>query len=402
MIASKERIPHGRTPALAGTRRQPFSARQLAGTGLVCTIVMAHVARAMADDSTPSVTVGGGIQSSYFHCEKACIDSPGTPGSPGGSVDGFAVDSVRLYINGNITGQLKMTFNTEYTGTGSEPGANKVAVLDAIARFEYSSAFNLWGGRFLPPSDRANFYGPYFANDWAPYADRVAAYYPNVFEGRDNGAAYWGDFGPLKVQAGVFDGESLNSAVSAKNKLLGAARVMWDFLDKESGYYLNGTYYGDKDVLAVGLASQNEDGHTGWNLDGLLDKRLGRAGVFTFEAEYQHDDGLAGPAPSHGWYALASLLFPRVLGWAKIQPLVKYSDKSYGSGYALTPISTPSDGTVTPTYLPGYMLKTTEVDLNYIIEEFSARIGLYYLHQSGTSGSAAAPNEFGLKIQLQI
>jgi hypothetical protein len=372
---------------------------------VVYTMLIAHIAPAPADDSIPSVTLGGGIQSSYFHCETACIYSPGSPSTPGGSVDGFAVETVRLYINGSITGQLKMTFDTEYTGTGSKPGDNKVAVMDAIARFEYSSTFNLWAGRFLPPSDRANFYGPYFANDWAPYADGVAGYYPDVFEGRDNGAAYWGDFGPLKVQAGAFVGESLNSAVSDKHKVLGAARVMWDLLDKESGYYLNGTYYGDKDVLALGLAAQNQNGHTGWNLDGLLDKRLGSAGVFTFETEYQHDDGLAGLASSHGWYALASYLFPRPLGWGSIQPLVKYSDKSYESGYAITPTSAISGGTVTPTYLQGYVLKTTEVDLNYIIKEFNARVGLYYLHQSSTSPltfDGAAPNEFGLKIQLQM
>jgi hypothetical protein len=64
-----------------------------------------------------------------------------------------------------------------------------------------TTMFNIWAGRFLPPSDRANLYGPYYANDWAPYADGVADYYPNVAVGRDNGLAYWGDFGILKVQA---------------------------------------------------------------------------------------------------------------------------------------------------------------------------------------------------------
>jgi hypothetical protein len=388
--------------ARARARLKP---RVTAAAAVGCTLVVAHFAPASADDGTPSVTVGGGIITNYFHCETACINSPGAPGASGGSVDGFAVESVRLYINGSITSQLKMTFNTEYTGTGSEPGDNKVAVLDAIARFEYSSSLNLWGGRFLPPSDRANFYGPYFANDWAPYADGVAGYYPNVFGGRDNGAGYWGDFGPLKVQAGAFDGESLNSAVNDKHKLLEAARLMWDFLDKESGYYLNGTYYGDKDVVALGLAAQSQNGHTGWNLDGLLDKRLGSAGVLTVETDYQHDDGLAGPAVSHGWYALASYLFARPVGWGKIQPLVKYSDKCYESGYAVTSTSRTSGGTVIPTYLPGYVLKTTEVNLNYIIKEFNARVGLYYLHQSSTLPATLvepAPKEFGLEIQLQM
>ena len=44
--------------------------------------------------------------------------------------------------------------------------------------------------------------------------------YPDVAIGRDNGLAYWGDFGMLKMQVGAFDGETLGgSAVADKSKL---------------------------------------------------------------------------------------------------------------------------------------------------------------------------------------
>ena len=52
--------------------------------------------------------------------------------------------------------------------------------MDAIGRFEHNNHFNIWAGRFLPPSDRATFYGPYYANDWAPYADGLAGFYPDA------------------------------------------------------------------------------------------------------------------------------------------------------------------------------------------------------------------------------
>jgi hypothetical protein len=171
---------------------------------------------AAADVSLPPVTVGAGIQTNFYNCDKACIYSPGTIPSGDSSVSGFALDSIRLYVNGNVTDTIKMTFNTEYDGSG--PAKNKVGVLDAIGRFEFSDQFNIWAGRFLPPSDRANLYGPYYANDWAPYADGVADFYPSVATGRDNGVAYWGQFGILKVQAGVFDGGSLNSVVSSRTR----------------------------------------------------------------------------------------------------------------------------------------------------------------------------------------
>jgi hypothetical protein len=97
-----------------------------------------------------------------------------------------------------------------------------------------------------------------WVSERAPFADGISDFYPDVATGRDNGVAYWGQFGILKVQVGAFDGGSLNSAVADKSRVLTAARVMLDFWDPEPGYYLNGTYYGDKDTLSVGFVVQNQ------------------------------------------------------------------------------------------------------------------------------------------------
>ncbi len=372
---------------------------RIALAGAASTVLLiARVSSAAADETVqpipalPPISIGVGLQTSIYACDNSCIYSPSTVSAGDNSVQGIAVDSIRLYINGSVTNTLKLTFNTEYTGSG--PGDNKVEVMDAIGRFEYNNYLNIWAGRFLPPSDRAKFYGPYFANDWAPYADSVAGYYPNVAAGRDNGLAYWGDFGMLKVQLGAFDGESLNSAVTDKSKILGAARVTLDFWDKESGYYLYGTYYGDKNVLALGAAGQTQDGKSAWNIDGLLDRKLGGAGVVTVEAEYQKDNGLTAATPSDGWFVLGSYLFPQVVGVGKFQPLVKYSNKTFNSVVATYP-----DAGLTPSY----KLKTTEVNLNYVIKEFSARVGFYYLNQTNSTVTSTGPaHEFGVKLQLQM
>ena len=78
--------------------------------------------------------------------------------------------------------------------------------MDAAAQFEFSPKFNIWAGRFLPPSDRANMYGPYYAHHWAVFTDGVQDGYPGIFQGRANGAMYWGQFGKVKVSGGGFDG----------------------------------------------------------------------------------------------------------------------------------------------------------------------------------------------------
>jgi len=347
-----------------------------AGAGMLS----AGLEAAEADISLPPITVGAGLQTNFYDCDKGCINSPGTIPSGDSSVDGFALDSIRLYVNGAVTNQIKFTFDTEYNGS-----TNSVGVLDAIGRFEFSDQFNLWAGRFLPPSDRANLYGPYYANDWAPYADGVADFYPDVATGRDNGLAYWGQFGIVKVQVGAFDGESLNSAVADKSRVLTAARVTLDFWDPEPGYYLNGTYYGDKDILSLGLVGQNQNGKTVWNVDGLLEKKLPNLGVVSVESEYVKDNGLTAATPSDGWYGLASYLFPQVIGIGKFQVLGKYSHKSIDAT-SLTPSDT---------------VKTAELNLNYVIKSFNARVGLYLLDQKDDI-TDLSKQEYGLKLQLQL
>ena len=94
----------------------------------------------------PPVTIGAGVRTSFVHTDFEEDDS----------TDKFLLDSARLYVNGSVTSKIKFMFNTEYYGAD-----NKVGIMDAVARLEYSPRFNIWVGRFLPPSDRANLYGPY-------------------------------------------------------------------------------------------------------------------------------------------------------------------------------------------------------------------------------------------------
>jgi hypothetical protein len=362
------------------TERGP-AARVAVAMALGVVALAAGTGAAQADISLPPVTVGAGIETNFYACDKGCINSPGTVPPGDSTVDGFALDSIRLYVNGAITNQIKFTFDTEYTGSAT----NTVGVLDAIGRFEFSDQFNIWAGRFLEPSDRANLAGPYYAQDWAPFADGVSDFYPDVATGRDNGVAYWGQFGILKVQVGAFDGESLNSAVADKSRVLGAARLTLDFWDPEPGYYLNQTYYGDKDVLALGLVGQNENGKTAWNLDGLLEKKRPNLGVVSVNAEYQKDNGLTSATRNDGWSGLVSYLFPQVIGIGKMQLLGKYGQKT-------------NDATATA---GEDKIKTTEVNVNYIIKGFNARVGFYFLNQSDDLLDVTK-KEYGLKLQLQM
>jgi hypothetical protein len=318
------------------------------------------------------ITVGAGLQTSFDHTT--------TVGAP--STDQFQLDHIRLYVNGPVTENIKFMFNTDYDST-----SNKIGVLDAVAQFEVSPKFNVWVGRFLPPSDRANLYGPFYSHEWATFTDGVQDGYPSVYQGRDNGVAYWGTFAKkIKVSAGVFDGGSVNG----NHKIVGAARVQIDFWDPEDGYYLNGTYYGDKNLLAIGGATQVQDGHTATTADFLLEKKLPNGGSFSIESEYSNYNRLGGYnlayAKSQGAYGLGSYLFPKVVHISKLsgkfEILGKYAKAEFTHGTTQS-----------------YNQKTTEANFNYVIKQFKARVMTFY---KDTRFNAVQPNFWQAGVGLQI
>jgi hypothetical protein len=314
------------------------------------------------------VTVGAGLQTSFVHTDP----------DGGKSADEFKLNSVRLYVNGPVIDKIKFMFNTEYDGA-----TNKVGVLDAVARIEVSPMFNIWAGRFLPPSDRSNLYGPYYSNHWAVYTDGVQDGYPFVFQGRDNGVVYWGQFAKkVKVSAGAFDGRS----ATGSPEVLGAARVQIDFWDAEDGYYLNGTYYGDKNLLAIGGATQFQGGHTASSVDFLLERKLPNAGVVTVESEYTNYNRLGGYdgayAKSQGGYVLGSYLFPVKVGIGKFEVLGKYAKAQFTHGKTAN-----------------YHQKTTEVNFNYVIKQFNARVMTFF---KDTRFNTVRPNFWQAGVGLQV
>ena len=334
--------------------------RSLAGPLLGLSMLAIPVAQAAAAE-VAGVTVGAGMRSSFTSTD---FDGPGD------SINEFSLDNARLYLSGKVTDNIGFMFNTQYNS------GNSVDVMDAAAQFSFSDQFNIWAGRFLPPSDRSNLYGPYYASNWAVYVDGVQDGYPSAHTGRADGIMYWGQFGIAKVSAGAFDVPGASSG----STVLGAARLQLDFWDPEGGYYLNGTYYGEKDLFAVGIAAQTASGEDAYSADVLLEKKLGTGGVATFEAEYAKYDGLGGYGgnKSDGYYVLGAYLFPAMVGPGKFQLLGKFGTVSYEA------------------VGPDTEVDTLEVDLNYLIKPFNARISLYYLDLESLSKT------IGLGIQIQM
>lgn len=343
----------------------------------------------------PPYTLSLGIQANAFRCDSRCIYSQRIAGSPSGDISGAALNNVTLSGTARVTPQLKVTLAAHYTGMGQKKGSDQVDLLMGVVRLELSDKMNFWAGRFFTPSDRVNLDGPYLTNDLTPFVDQVADSYPGVHSGAANGVTYWGDFGRWKVNLGMFHGPSLDSAVRDKGTPLAAARVMYDFWDKEEGYLLRSSTYGTQNVLALALAGQSQDGRSAWNVDGLLDRKLHTGGVLTVEFEYQKDNGLTSRVRSDGAFLMASYLLAPRIGKGQLQPLLKYSVKRFDA-------EAPA---------PAYRLRTLEANLNYVMNGESALVGVYYLKQRDFQVPAPltsegvrylSPQELGLKVQFRL
>lgn len=329
------------------------------------------LATPLAAQTTPPVTVGAGLQTSFVHTDP----------EGGDAADAFNLNEVRLYVNGTASENITFMFNTGYIGAD-----NNVDILDAVAQISASKRLNLWVGRFLPPSDRANLYGPFFAHHWATFQDGVQDGYPFVYQGRQNGAMYWGQFGKVKLSGGGFDGATATGDAT----VIGAGRVQVDFWDPEDGYYLNGTYYGDKNLLALGLAGQYQgEGRSAYSADFLLERKVPGGGAYTLEAEWAKYDGLGGYDSRYGLndggYVLAAYLFPQLIGRGRFEALGKYAHARFRDGQR------PIDA--------DYDQKTTELNLNYVIKQFNARVMLFY---KDTNFSAVRPDNVQVGVGLQI
>ena len=290
------------------------------------------VTQATAQDAAaPSVTVGGGLRAGA---------------SWGDGDDNYGLNNVRLYLNASAYGWLGIEVNTETFNspiidedTGDQVASiNDVEILDAVAKVALSDTFNVWAGRFLAPSDRANLSGPYYGNVGNDGPRASSFYYGgNKQAGRDDGVAVWGNVGGdmnLKYQVGIFDG-----AVADDQMIAG--RLVLNLWDNEDGYYNASTYYGEKQILAIGLSYQDGAGSGGGghddslSLDVLVEKTI-EMGTATLDvAWYDNSESEDDPISIFAGLLMNGETSVGPLK-GKLRPYIRYvSDGSRGDEWAV-------------------------------------------------------------------
>jgi hypothetical protein len=221
--------------------------------------------------------------------------------------------------------------------TGNYDSTGRANLLELIGKLDLADAFHLWLGRMLVPVDRSTLSTTWSVAAWTLPGDylrgqaRLGPRQGNF--GRSDGAVVWGQWreGTLKYYLGAL-GIADPLATPAYS-----ARVSLSLFGPEPGYRNASSYYGEKDVLALGVGAQVQpngsvsraavpaasDDYAQLNVDLLLEKNVTSLGVIDLEGAFYKVWGDNEPTSYH-WFALFSYLLPIDVGLGRFQPLVRF------------------------------------------------------------------------------
>ena len=351
---------------------------------------------------------GAGLRASYQTSSDSSVDGRGGD---------IALEDMRLYTLTQVHKNIVFEFNTEVRSKAdndpsdyTDNSFHDMYVLDARATLTVQG-FDIWFGKFLPPSERSNLDGPYFLNVWDfPLATSP---YPAIAAGRDQGVMIYKEYdgGKFKWAYGAFEGRKNatngDTNPDENDNFQHGFRATYNFWAPEPGYYTTSAYYGAKDVLAVafvarfeedgagtGLTNTTQGDYFGWSVDVLMEKKLSSGAVVNLEASYYDtdtddiDDGSI--TQGNAYRMLASYMLPNKVGWGKFQPYVRYQhasqDQCAGANCGGTDFGT-----------RGIM----EGGLNYIIDGHNAKIMSSYISDKQSS-NAEPIHRFILGMQFQL
>ena len=351
---------------------------------------------------------GAGLRASYQTTSDSSLDARGGD---------IALEDMRLYTLTQVHKNIVFEFNTEVRSKADNADSDytdnsfhDMYVLDARATLTVQG-FDIWFGKFLPPSERSNLDGPYFLNVWDfPLATSP---YPAIAAGRDQGVMIYKEYdgGKFKWAYGAFEGRKNatngNTNPDENDNFQHGFRATYNFWAPEPGYYTTSAYYGAKDVLVVafvarfeedgvgtGLTNTTQGDYFGWSVDVLMEKKLSSGAVVNLEASYYDtdtddiDDGTI--TQGNAYRMLASYMLPNKVGWGKFQPYLRYQhasqDQCAGANCGSTDFGT-----------RGIM----EGGLNYIIDGHNAKIMSSYISDKQSS-NAEPIHRFILGMQFQL
>jgi hypothetical protein len=315
-----------------------------------------------------------------------------------------------LYASGQVTPMWRWQVAITSGDFGGVPGATSnipVSVLDAIAGFTPLPEFQIYAGRLLVMADRYAPSGPWGMDEWQ-YPGFWLGAPPAVPKGgpagRDTGVVAWGAplGGHLKYYLGAYQTQD-----PALSPLL-SGRVQVSLLSPEPGWFQRTTYYGERDLISVGVGGQMQnngsvmmapamgtpallDDYREVNADLIVEKRLGDMGAISAEAAYYNFQGTYQPWK---WAAVGALAYtsPVLPGIGRLRPSFRFQQAQARQIMA-------ADPSVDPT-------RVFDAQVTYAAMGWFAHVVVNYRHYDVNYFSpampAVAPNKSGNQIVVGV
>jgi hypothetical protein len=206
---------------------------------------------------------------------------------------------LRICFGGQLMENLTFFADTEQPNIGkwdSKKGEKKgltdsMFMSDAFATYSFSNEFKIDAGMMLLPLSRhaeqsaASLvgidYGPYTFIYSEPTATRLGRDYG--FEARGYLAG-----NHFEYRVGMFQGVRGENSTNPERV---TARVVYYPFQAETGYFYNGSYFGEKKILAIGLSADKQSDYKAYGADVFVDYPLANKDTITAQVDYTHFDG---------------------------------------------------------------------------------------------------------------
>ena len=265
--------------------------RRIIFIGLIVTVFLALPLSSMAGvklkiDEDTDIDLGFRLQTQYLSSDNASTTDTN-------SKNDFNVRRARIRLGGNVTKWFSFFLQTE-KGSGADGGGYDMRLIDAFIKIKPHPLANFIIGENMAPAGRqittssgglmaidrpgiTNYNltwgltgrlqfnnASYSAGDLALSNDEAV---------RDNGGTLFGstsfsDRFHLKYYLGMYDGIQ---NVSGEDENRYTARVQFNFLDPEPGYYNLSTYVGKKKTIGIGFSYDSQDKITTDSIKGDID-----------------------------------------------------------------------------------------------------------------------------------
>jgi len=211
------------------------------------------------------------------------------------TVQNLFLRRARILVGGSIAKNVTFFFETDSPNLGKGAGASKTSstmiVQDAFLSWKLSEELTIDSGMILTgiAHNSLQSAASLIAIDYGGYSFLYSGPTQNVV-GRDTGFQVRGYPAAKKLEyrLGVWAGQR---DVAGKQAFRTTARLQYNFLDADTGFFYTGTSLGKKKIFALGAGYDAQKDYSSYAADAYVDLPVGKNGAVSGQLDFIHYDG---------------------------------------------------------------------------------------------------------------